>query len=86
MAEDKKLEDIKEDIIESRLPVEPKWINKFWTRHGDRLVFAGFAIALAEIMYFALGLKPQAETIIIGIAMLFFNKARGTNGGSDAKT
>jgi len=58
-----------------------KWVTEFWNRHGDRLTFAIFALMLAEIMYFALGLKAEANTIIIGIAMLFFNKARGTNGG-----
>ena len=57
-----------------------KWTIEFWNKHGDRLTFAMFALILAEIMYFALNLKPQAETIIIGIDMLFFNKSRGTNG------
>ena len=58
-----------------------KWVIEFWNRHGDRLAFALFALILAEIMYFALSLEAEAKTIIIGIAMLFFNKARGTNGG-----
>ena len=57
-----------------------KWITAFWGRHGDRLVFATLALALAGTMYYALDLGAESKTIIIGIAMLFFNKARGNNG------
>jgi len=73
------MDDLKEDIIKFR--TEVKWATAFWNRHGDRLTFAAFALVLAEVMYFALSLEAEAKTIIIGIAMLFFNKARGTNGG-----
>ena len=58
-----------------------EWINKFWSSHGERLVFAGLALLLSAVMYF-LGLVAEAKTILIGMAMLFFNKARGTNGES----
>ena len=56
-----------------------EWINKFWGNHGERLVFAGLALLLAGAMY-GLKLEAEAKTILIGMAMLFFNKARGTNG------
>ena len=58
-----------------------KWITEFWNRHGERLVFAMLALTLSGVMY-ALKLEAEAKTILIGMAMLFFNKARGTNGES----
>ena len=63
-----------------------EWATKFWGNHGERLTFAGLALFLAAIMRF-LELSAESNTIIIGIAMLFFNKTRGTSneGGSDAK-
>ena len=60
--------------------LEPKWATEFWNDHGERLTFAGLALSLAAIMRF-LGLSSESNTIIIGIAMLFFNKTRG---GKDA--
>ena len=56
-----------------------KWVIEFWNRHGERLVFAGLALLLATVLYF-LKMEAEAKTILIGMAMLFFNKARGTNG------
>jgi len=56
-----------------------EWFKGFWNKHGERLSFAMFALSLAGVMYY-LKLDKEANTIIIGIAMLFFNKARGTNG------
>ena len=56
-----------------------KWATEFWNRHGERLVFAVLALALATVLYF-LDMEAEAKTILIGMAMLFFNKARGTNG------
>ena len=57
------------------------WINKFINNHGERLVFSVLALSLSAVMW-GLGLKEQAQTILIGIAMLFFNKSRGP--GADA--
>ena len=57
-----------------------EWFNKFWHTHGERLVFAILALGLSGVMY-QLDLDKEANTILIGIAMLFFNKSRGTNGG-----
>jgi len=63
-----------------------EWITKFWNSHGERLTFSGLALSLAAIMRY-LELQAESNTIIIGIAMLFFNKTRGTTngGGSDEK-
>jgi len=54
------------------------WSEDFWNRHGERLVFAFLALSLATVFYF-LEMKAEAKTIYVGIAMLFFNKTRGTN-------
>ena len=56
-----------------------EWFKTFWGNHGDRLTFASLALALSGVMYW-IKLDKEANTILIGIAMLFFNKARGTNG------
>ena len=62
-----------------------KWATEFWNRHGERLVFATLALSLATVLYL-LEMKAEAKTILIGMAMLFFNKARGTNeGGNNEK-
>jgi hypothetical protein len=53
-----------------------EWLKNFWNKHGDRLIFAGFALSLQGIMRL-FDLEKEANTILIGIAMLFFNKARG---------
>lgn len=62
-----------------------EWFIKFWNSHGERLTFASLALSIATAMYF-LNLKAEANTIIIGLAMLFFNKARGTNGTQPKET
>ena len=54
------------------------WMKAFLTNHGERLTFAVLALFLAGVMYL-LKLEKEANTIIIGIAMLFFNKSRGTD-------
>ena len=63
-----------------------EWSIKFWNSHGERLTFAGLALSLAAVMRY-LGLSAESNTIIIGIAMLFFNKTRGTGNerGTDEK-
>ena len=53
-----------------------KWFTTFWDEHGERLVFAGLALGLAAVFWFMPDMKGEAKTIMIGIAMLFFNKAR----------
>ena len=56
-----------------------KWFIAFWNTHGERLTFALMALSLAGIMRY-LKLEAESNTIIIGIAMLLFNKTRSTNG------
>ena len=56
-----------------------EWLNKFWGAHGERIIFAVLALILAGIMY-QIKLEKEANTIIIGVAMLCYNKSRGANG------
>ena len=59
------------------------WIQKFWNDHGDRITFATIATVFA-IGFIIVGIKFPAlkefvgagTTILIGVAMLFFNKSR----------
>jgi len=54
------------------------WFKKFWEKHGDRIAFAGAATAFGVVFYYIMpDMKGEAKTILIGVAMLFFNKARG---------
>jgi len=62
-----------------------KWGIEFWNRHGERLVFATLALVLSTVLY-KLKMEAEAKTILIGMAMLFFNKARGTNEGGKDET
>jgi hypothetical protein len=55
------------------------WFLEFWNRNGDRLVFTGMSLGLAGILYYV-GMKEAAKTILVGCAMLYYNKARGVNG------
>jgi hypothetical protein len=61
--------------------IKKVWFKKFWEQHGDRIIFSAMALGLSGALLL-LGLHEQAQTIIIGIAMLYFNKARGGNGKS----
>ena len=51
----------------------------FWRNHGERLVFMFLALCFAAVMY-QLEWKEEAKVIIIGLAMLCYNKSRGING------
>ncbi len=54
-----------------------KWATRFWYEHGDRTVFMAGATAFALAFYFFMpDMKGEAKTILIGVAMLLFNKAR----------
>lgn len=46
-----------------------------WERHAERLMFMVLALVLSVVMY-KIGWKDEAQVIIIGIAMLCFNKSR----------
>jgi hypothetical protein len=65
-------------------PTRPAWLDRFIDAHGERFVFMGGATGFA-ILFLILGLKVEGlaglvdagNTILIGIGMLLFNKARG---------
>jgi len=58
------------------------WFEHFLKNHGERLIFSFMALSLGGIFYWVIpDMQGEAKTILIGIAMLWFNKARGGNGG-----
>ena len=62
-----------------------EWANKFWMEHGDRLTFM-FIATLFGLAFYKLfpDMKGEAKTILIGVAMLCYNKARSiTNAGKE---
>ena len=60
-----------------------KWLQGFWNSHGERMVFA-FVATIFGVGFIILGIKVPilkefigaGTTILIGVAMLFFNKTR----------
>lgn len=62
-----------------------KWYNKFISTHGERLTFGGLALCVGTWLYIP-NLPPQLETVVVGLMMLCFNKARGRNGDADRNT
>ena len=55
-----------------------EWFNKFWNNHGERIIFMIIATIFGmAFYYFVPDMKGEAKTILVGIAMLCFNKARG---------
>ena len=60
-----------------------KWGERFWDNHGERLTFAAMAVIMA-CFFLIVGMKNEelkefigaGTTILIGVAMLFFNKTR----------
>lgn len=50
-------------------------LTEFWVNHGERLVFMFLALVFAVGMY-VIGWIDEAKVIIIGLAMLCYNKAR----------
>jgi len=55
-----------------------KWWSDFWYGHGSRLIYMFLAFAAAAGLY-QLDMKEEAKTIFIGLAMLCYHKARGTD-------
>jgi len=49
----------------------------FWKNHGDRIIFMVLALLLAGLIH-NLGMAEEAKVIFIGLAMLCYNKARGS--------
>jgi hypothetical protein len=65
-------------------PTRPAWLARFIDAHGERFIFLGGATLFA-ICFILVGVKIEAldglveagKTILIGLGMLLFNKARG---------
>ncbi|MEW6427310.1 MAG: hypothetical protein AB1568_04665 [Thermodesulfobacteriota bacterium] len=56
-----------------------KWGRRFWTDHGDRLVFAAIATSFGIAFFCLPDMRGEGKTLLVGVAMLAFNKARGTS-------
>lgn len=57
-----------------------EWALRFWQDHGDRLIFMGIAAGFGVGFLFT-GIKELAgagTTLLIAVATLALNKARGT--------
>ena len=57
-----------------------KWGVRFWADHGSRLIFGAIATAFGVAFYFMPDMQGEAKTILIGVAMLAYNKARSEPG------
>lgn len=53
-----------------------KWLNRFWDEHGNRLVFMTLAATGATALYHLVDMKPEAQTVWLGLVMLLYNKCR----------
>lgn len=65
-----------EDPTIERKPKKPHlWAAKFWKEHGERFVFMTLATGFAGL-FWVMDMKGEAKTILVGTAMLCYNKAR----------
>ena len=55
-----------------------EWLLRFWQDHGDRLIFMGIATAFGIYFYAFTDLAGEGKTLLIAVATLALNKARGT--------
>ena len=53
-----------------------KWAMNFWKEHGGRLIFMSIATAFGAVFYFTTDMQGEAKAILVGVAMLAYNKAR----------
>ena len=61
-----------------------EWLKHFWKIHGERIVFMSIAVLFGLFFwYFMPDMKGEAKTILIGVAMLCYNKARGNGKDTD---
>jgi len=54
-----------------------EWLKRFWDTHGDRLVFLAIATAFGIGFYCFTDMSGEGKTILIAVATLSLNKARG---------
>ena len=54
-----------------------KWAMNFWKEHGGRLIFMAIATVFGVAFYYAMpDMQGEAKAILVGVAMLAYNKAR----------
>jgi hypothetical protein len=53
-----------------------EWVGRFLTKHGDRIFFLCGAIVMAIGFLLVKEMSEAGRTILIGCAMLLYNKAR----------
>lgn len=53
------------------------WGQRFWDTHGDRLIFMGVVTCFGLGFYFMTDMQGEAKTLLIAVATLALNKARG---------
>ena len=55
------------------------WGERFWQDHGDRLIFMGLATAFGVGFYAYADMTGEGKTLLIAVATLCLNKARGVH-------
>jgi len=57
------------------------WVSKFWYGHGERLIYCLLVVILAVgfMLSSVEDLSKSAPTLLIAVATLFLNKARGSS-------
>lgn len=53
-------------------------MKEFWEKHLDRIIFMVLSLGFAFLLLW-LKMDAEAKVIFIGLAMLCYNKARGSN-------
>ena len=53
-------------------------MKEFWKKHLDRIIFMVLSLGFAFLLLW-LKMGAEAKVIFIGLAMLCYNKARGSN-------
>ena len=56
---------------------EYPWMKRFWTDHGDRLIFMGIT-AVFGVGFHYIGMAAEGKVLLIAVATLALNKARST--------
>ena len=53
------------------------WWLRFWQDHGDRLIFMTISAIFGIAFYLMTDMKGEAKALLISVAALALNKARG---------
>lgn len=65
--------------------MEKSWWSEFWDEHGDRMFFLLLAVIFGVCFWYTDEMRGEAKTILVGCAMLVFNKARSTSRNNKPK-